>query len=238
MKLIARSLFALSLLVLTSFASHAQKVEDIIQKHMAAIGGEDVWKKVNTLHMEGGMKVNSMDIIVTINSVHMKATRQDITMMGMAGYTIITDKEGWMFMPFGGQTAPEAMTPDQVKQGKYKLDLQGDFVDYKTKGTKVDFIGKDEVEGTEVFKLKVIHKDSTEKTVFIDANNYYLIREVDKFIADGKESEVAIDYSNFQKQPSGIVFAMTMGVPQGEVSFTKVEVNAKVDESLFKAPTK
>ena len=68
----------------------------------------------------------------------------------------------------------------------------------------------------------------------MDASNYYLIREVDKFVADGKEMEVAIDFSNFQKQPNGIVFAMTMGVPQGEVNFTKVEVNVKVDDAIFK----
>lgn len=234
MKLIVRALIALSLLVSVTITSYAQKAEDIIQKHLAAIGGEDTWKKLNTLRMEGGMKANGVDVSVVINSVNMKGTRQDITVMGMSGYTITTDKEGWMYMPFGGQTAPEAMTPDQVKQGKYKLDLQGDFVDYKSKGTKVEFVGKDEVEGTEVFKLKVTHKDSTEKTVFMDASNYYLIREVDKFVADGKEMEVAIDFSNFQKQPNGIVFAMTMGVPQGEVNFTKVEVNVKVDDAIFK----
>ncbi len=234
MKLIVRALIVLSLLVSVTITSYAQKAEDIIQKHLAAIGGEDAWKKLNTLRMEGGMKANGVDVSVVINSVNMKGTRQDITVMGMSGYTITTDKEGWMYMPFGGQTAPEAMTPDQVKQGKYKLDLQGDFVDYKSKGTKVEFVGKDEVEGTEVFKLKVTHKDSTEKTVFMDASNYYLIREVDKFVADGKEMEVAIDFSNFQKQPNGIVFAMTMGVPQGEVNFTKVEVNVKVDDAIFK----
>ena len=147
MKLIVRALIVLSLLVSVTITSYAQKAEDIIQKHLAAIGGEDAWKKLNTLRMEGGMKANGVDVSVVINSVNMKGTRQDITVMGMSGYTITTDKEGWMYMPFGGQTAPEAMTPDQVKQGKYKLDLQGDFVDYKSKGTKVEFVGKDEVEG-------------------------------------------------------------------------------------------
>jgi outer membrane lipoprotein-sorting protein len=238
MKHITRSILALTILLASAFASHAQNVDEIVAKHIAAIGGADVWKNLKSYRMEGGMKIQGMDITVVVNAIHMKGSRQDITMMGMSGYSFTTDKEGWTYMPFGGQTAPEAMTPQMVKEGKNKLDLQGDFIDYKNKGTKVEFVGKDEVEGTEVFKLKVTHKDSTEKTVFIDANSYYLIRETDKIKADGKEMEASVDFSNFQKQPNGLVFPMALGTPQGEVTITKFEQNAKVDESLFKTPSK
>ena len=64
MKLIVRALIALSLLVSVTITSYAQKAEDIIQKHLAAIGGEDAWKKLNTLRMEGGMKANGVDVSV------------------------------------------------------------------------------------------------------------------------------------------------------------------------------
>lgn len=238
MKLLTRALFALSLLLATSFVSNAQILEEIIQKHIAAIGGADVWKNLKSYKMEGSVKVQGMEITVVVSAIHMKGIRQDISMMGMTGYYFNTDKEGWTFMPFGGQTAPEAMTPEEVKESKNKLDLQGDFIDYKSKGTKIDFVGKDEVEGTEVFKLKVTHKDSTEKTVFMDASTYYIIRETDKVKADGKEVEASVDFSNFQKQSNGLVFPMALGTPQGEVTITKFEQNAKVDESLFKTPSK
>ena len=91
----------------------------------------DVVHQINAI-----AKRDNMDITVVVNAIHMKGSRQDITMMGMSGYSFTTDKEGWTFMPFGGQTAPEAMTPQMVKEGRSKLDLQGDFIDYKAKGTK------------------------------------------------------------------------------------------------------
>lgn len=234
MKKIGISLCAITLMLAATTQSFAQKVDEIIQKHIVAIGGEENWKKVNTMKMEGSVSAQGMEIGVTQTIVHNKGMRQDISVMGMTGYTIMTPTEGWNFMPFGGQTEPEAMTADMVNEGKSKLDIQGDLIDYKTKGTKIDLLGKDDVEGTEVFKLKVVKKDGKEKTLFIDTKNYFVIREIEKIKADGKEMEVPVDYSNYQKQSNGIVFPMTLGTQQGEVTFKNIEINAKVDESIFK----
>ena len=64
--------------------------------------------------------------------------------------------------------------------------------------------------------------------------NYYLLREVDKVQADGKEQEIATNFSNFQKLPEGIVFPMTVETPMGPMNIKTVEINPTVDESIFK----
>jgi len=234
MKKLRTTLCTLTLVVAGSIASFAQNADEIIQKHITAIGGAEAWKKVNSIKMTGSMNAQGTEIGVTQTVAHNKGMRQDISVMGMNGYMIVTNKEGWSFMPFGGQTAPEAMTPDQVKESQDELDIQGDLIDYQAKGNKVEFVGKDDVEGTEVFKLKVTGKDGKEKTVYIDASSYFMIREVRKINADGKEMEMAIDFSNFQKQANGTMFPMTVGTPQGEVNFSKVEINSPIEDSLFK----
>ena len=234
MKLFKTSLFALTILAGT-ISTFAQTADEIIQKHLTAAGGRDSWKKVNSIRMEGKMNANGMEIEVVKTVLNKKGMRQDITLMGMTGYMILTPNEGWSFMPFGGgQTKAEPLTADQVKEMQDELDVYNELVDYKENGSKVDYIGKDDIEGTEVYKIKLVNKGGKEKTMFIDCKNYYLIREAEKVKADGKEMEMAVDFSNFKKQDIGIVFPMTVGTPQGEVTFSKLDINTTIDESIFK----
>ena len=212
----------------------AQTADEIVEKHLTAIGGKDNWKKINSVKMVGSMNANGMEIGLTSIAVNKKAMRQDIDVAGMNGYSIITSDAGWMYFPWMGQSKAEAMTPDQVKESQDQLNIQGELVDYKENGCKVEYLGKDDVEGTECHKMKFTSKEGNEKTMYFDASNYYKIREVQKIKADGKEMENIITFSNYQKQPEGVVIPMTMGTQGGEMAFKSVEINKPVDESLFK----
>jgi len=227
--------FLLSSILLLTIASHsfAQTADEIIQKNITARGGMDNVKKISSVKMSGSINANGQDIDVVMTILNNKGMRQDITIAGMANYTIITPAGGWNYFPVGGQTKPEAMTADDVKQAVDQLELQGPLVDYAAKGHKVEYVGKDQVEGTDCYKLKVTHKSGMEETVYIDASNYYLIRAVDKVKVNGKEQEATINYSNFQKLPEGIMFPMTVGSGQGDVTFKSVEMNKPVDEKIF-----
>jgi outer membrane lipoprotein-sorting protein len=227
-------LFSAILMFLSITSLRAQTADEIINKHLDAIGGKEAWKKVNSIIFTGSIMVQGMEISVVATFVHQKGTRQDISMGGMSGYSILTPTEGWSFMPFGGQQKPEALTPDQVKNGQDQLDIQGELIDYKAKGHVAEYLGKEDVEGTECFKVKLTLKSGVIKTLFFDPSTYYQIREVQKTTSDGKEVESTVNYSNFQKLPEGIVVPMSIGTPGGDVTFKKIEVNTKIDDSIFK----
>mgnify|MGYP000995824463 FL=1 len=92
----------------------AQSAEEIVNKHVEAIGGAENWKKMNSLVMEATMKAQGAEIKIVRSQIHNKAMRMDIAVMGMNGYQILTPTEGWSFMPFQGQTKAEPMTADDV----------------------------------------------------------------------------------------------------------------------------
>ena len=233
MKLIRTSAIAIVAMLVSVF-TFAQTAEEIVTKHIEAIGGAAAWKKVNSLYYEGKMTVQGAEINVTLTAVNGKGVRQNISVMGMTGYQIITPTAGWNFMPFQGQTTPEAMTADELKQAADDLDVQGKLVDYKSKGHTVEYLGKDDVEGTECFKLKITTKAGNVETVFIDPKSYYIVRSVVKRTANGQESDVPTGLSNFQKLPEGIVVPFSITLPFGEMVISKAEVNKQVDESTFK----
>lgn len=231
------ALFIMAALSVTSVK--AQTADEIINKYVEAIGGTESWKKVNSLVQSGTMTVQGMNIDLTISTLNGKGTRQDIVAMGMNNYMIVTPTEGWRFFPIQGQQAPEAMTADDIKESQDGLDVTGALVEFKVKGHTADFLGKEDVDGTECFKIKLTQKGGKVETYFIDAKTYLLLKTVSIMKANGQEAEVFTTFSNYQKLPEGISIPMSMSMPLApgmnvDLVINKVEINKPIDESIFK----
>ena len=223
--------------VLFAHFAIAQSAEEIVNKHIEAIGGAENWKKMNSLVMEATMKAQGAEIKIVRSQIHNKAMRMDIAVMGMNGYQILTPTAGWSFMPFQGQTTPDAMAPDAIKEQMDQLDLESTLCNFKEKGHTVEYLGMDDVEGTECFKLKTITKSGKTIYQFLDPNSYYIVRTISKQKAGGKEFDVQADYSNYKPVEGGYIFAHTIASQNGPIDFQKISVNTNVDERIF-SPTK
>lgn len=233
-----KAIFLFTTACLTISFSFAQTADEIISKHIAAIGGADNWKKVNSMVMSGSMSMQGAEIALTRTVLNGQGYKNEISVMGMTGYQILTPKEGWNFMPFNGQTAPEAMTADDINEGQNDLDAQGGVIDYAAKGHALEYIGKEEVDGTECHKLKMTYKNGKSETMFIDPSSYYIVKSTAVQKANGQEFEVTTTFSNYEKLPEGIVVAKSMSLPLGpgmnaDFTVSKVEVNKSIDPSLF-----
>ena len=226
--------FLLLAAIATVGFTYAQTVDEIVAKHVEAIGGLEAWKKVNSRVTTGTIKIQGAEIGVSQTVLNGKGSRQDITAMGMNGYQIVTPSAGWNFMPFQGQKAPEPITADDLKEAQDELDIQGSLVDYKTKGHTVEYLGTDDVEGVDALKLKETLKSGKVETIFLDPKTYYIIRVIAKQKANGKEVDVTTNLSNYQKLPEGIMVPWSIGLPFGEMVISKVEINKPVDENIFK----
>ena len=62
-------------------------------------------------------------------------------------------------MPFMGKKDPDLMPAEQRDEMVDDADIDGPLLDYAQKGTKVEFLGKDKLEGTDVYKLKVTSEE-------------------------------------------------------------------------------
>lgn len=232
-----KTLHLLSISFLAGFMnlnSFSQNIDDIVNKHIAAIGGRDNWAKIKTLRTESTMKAQGADIKFVTVQIDKKALRSDIYVMGMVGFNIINTTEGWNYAPWAGQTKSEAMTADDVKNSQDNLEIQDKFLTYKEKGKKLDYYGMDDIDGTECFKLKMTDKDGKETTFYIDPENYLVIKETTKVQANGQESENSSFYSDYKKLEEGIVFPMSVSSGWSEIQTTKLDINPKIDESIFK----
>ncbi len=226
--------FVTVLACIASVSSFSQSLDEIVSKHIEAIGGKDNWEKIKTMKMEGLMKMQGSEIKISILMVDDKATRQNITVMGMTGYSIITTTEGWSFMPFQGQTKPEPITAEDLKISQDQLNIQEPFIGYAELGKKIEYLGKEDIDGTECFKIKLTDKNDQVITYYIDPENYYIVKQVGKVKSNGKEFENTVSFGNYKKLDEGIVYPMTMGGGFGETEIVKLEINTPIDESEFK----
>ena len=223
----------------TSVSAYAQTVDEIVDKHVTAMGGLDKLKGVTSLVTERSLSVQGMEIPTKTTILVGKAMRTESSVMGNSMIQVVDGTTGWMIRPamMQGTGEPEEMPADQLKQQMGQLDPFGALVNYKDKGNKVELVGKEKVDKADAYHLKVTTKDGQVMDEYIDATTN-LVSKV-KTTMNGQEGEIS--FSDY-KAVDGIPFANTLDIssPQGALTMvtTKITVNPKVDETIFKKPAK
>jgi outer membrane lipoprotein-sorting protein len=227
-------------------AAWAQTADEIIAKNIEAKGGRDKMKSVQSIRMSGKMTMGGgMEAPVVMEMARPNKLRMEFTFQGMTGIQAYDGKTGWMVMPFMGKKDPEPIAGDDLKQVEDQADIDGMLVDYKDKGHQVEYLGKDEVEGTAVHKLKVTKKSGDTVTLFLDADSFLEIKAEGKTKVRGQEMEGETTFGDY-KEVGGMVFAHSIqskpkGAPAGAgmtISIDKIEINPDLPASRFDMPAK
>lgn len=228
------SLFTLGMVI--SMISFAQSLEEIINKHIEAIGGRENWLNVQTMRQEASLNVQGTEIPVVITIVHGKAYKQEFSVMGMSGYSIITPTGGWNLNPLAGQTKAEPISADELKLGKDQLDITGDFINFTEKEHTVELLEKETVNGVTCHTIKLTRKSGISVTYFLDPSSYMVVRSSTRAYANGQEVTAVVNMSNYQKLPEGIVVPFTVenNLIPAPINFTKFVVNGQVDDKVFR----
>ena len=225
--------------VLLSSGAYAQTVDEIVDKHVAALGGLEKLNAVTNITTERSLAVNGMEIPSKTILVVGKSIRTESTVMGNSMLQVYDGGKGWMVMPtmMGGTGEPQDMPADQLKQTVSQLDPFGALVNYKEKGNKVELVGKEKSDKKDVYHLKVMTKEGQALEEYLDATTF-LVSKV-KTTANGQDIEIG--FSDY-KEVDGVKFPNTMDMTSqmGPLTFitNKVIVNSKIDEAVFKKPMK
>ena len=224
-----------------SMALKAQTADEIVNKHIDAIGGKDKVASVKTLSVESTMEVMGNEAPSTTLIVNGMGYKSETDFNGQKIITCITDKGGWSLNPMMGQTAPEALPAEQTKASQSQLQIGGPLFNYASKGNMVELVGREDVGGVSAYKLKCTTKDSVVTTYFIDPNTYYVVKAIASSNVPGQEGETIITFSDYKKTDFGYVFPMGQQItlPQGitlNITHKKVEVNKEIDPKVFEMP--
>ncbi|MCD4737054.1 MAG: outer membrane lipoprotein-sorting protein, partial [Bacteroidales bacterium] len=141
-----------------------------------------------------------------------------------------------------GTTEPQDITGFDLKSLKEQADMDDKLFNWKEKGYKVELLGKEDMEGTEVYKIKLVDDEGDEYTHFIDAENYIDLKTVTKLKFGDQTQESETYYSNYE-MIDGIAFPFSIenhmnGQMVSQINIEEVKMNVGVDDSIFNKPTK
>lgn len=247
MKLSKITIIALSFLFIGN-PVFSQTVDDVINKYIKQIGGVEKWKAVKTMKTTAKVKVQGMDLPLTITQ---KAPNM------MKGSVVFQGKE--MVQPgFDGKTAwstnfmtmkPEKSDDETSKNSIDESQMLDPFIDYAARGYKASLEGSETVEGTDCHKVKLVRKpifvdgkeEINESFYFFDKENNVpiLVRQTSKK-GQAKGSVVETVLSDYQ-EVNGLFLPFSMTIKyNGQVGQSivteKVEFNVDVDDKIFAFP--
>ena len=230
--LLAVSLFSVSFV-------NAQTVDEIVTKHVTALGGADKLKTVNTIVAERVIAVQGMEIPSKSVVVVGKSVRNESTVMGNSMVQVVNMDKGWKIMPamMGGSGEPEDMKPEEVKPMLGQLDPFGALFNYQEKGNKVEFVANEKVDKKDVIHLKITSKDGIVIDEYLDAKTYLVYKVVTN--VNGQAGELIF---NSYKDIDGIKFPDSMDISSQMGVLTmitnKTIINGVVDQQVFAKPNK
>jgi hypothetical protein len=233
-----RSVLAGVLLLSTAFV-HAQTAEEVVNKHIAAIGGREMLKNIKSQVVESSISVMGSDLTSTSTLLVGKGFKNVADFNGQEIIQCITPTGGWMINPLAGQTDPQPIPEDQLKEAQSALEVGGGLLNYKEKGSKIELAGNEKVEGVNAIKLKLTSKDNKESFYFFDPATYYLIKHEASVNANGQDMTMTSLFSNYKKTDIGYVVPFTTVRNQGfemTITVNKVVFNQEIDPKIFEMP--
>jgi len=237
----AGALIAAALLVATSV--QAMTADELVNKNLAAIGGADKLAAIKTLRVEGRMLLGDGTEIAAVQSFKRpNAYRFEGTLQGLTLVQAYDGKEAWRISPFQGRKDPERSSADDAKSLAERADFEGAFINAAAKGNKLEYLGIEDVDGTNAHKLKVTLKNGDVEYVFFDPDAFLVIRTLQQRLVRGVEQREETDFSDYEKiEGVYLPFAASAGTPgdTNKTKFTveKAEANPPLDAAQFAFPT-
>jgi outer membrane lipoprotein-sorting protein len=240
--MLRKCLLSLMALAALAWPAAAQNVDEIIAKNIQAHGGLEKLKAVKAMRMTGKISLGQgLEAPAVIEQKRPNSFRLELTLQGLTLVQAYDGKAGWQIIPFGGKKDPEPMGEDELKAAAEQADFDGPLVEYKEKGHQVELLGKEQVEGTDTYKLKVTLKNGDVRYLYLDTDSYLEIKSEGKRTVRGTEVEGETAIGDY-KEVGGLLLphsieAGAKGVPQKQkITIEKVELNPTIDDSRFKMP--
>jgi outer membrane lipoprotein-sorting protein len=234
------AVLVVSMLVISTWA-FAQTADELINKNIQAHGGLEKLKAIKSVKMTGKMSMEGgMEAPFTFQKKRPDKIRIEFTLQGLTGIQAYDGATAWQLMPFMGSKDPQKMPEDEKKDIIEQADFDGPLVDYKAKGNTVEYVGKEDVEGTEAHKLKLTLKNGNIRYLFLDPETGLEIKATAMIKREGVEASVDSFFGEY-KEVNGVLFPFAIeqkiqGKPGPQFSVQNVELDVDLADSMFVMP--
>jgi hypothetical protein len=234
--------WGLAVLVLAAASAQAVTVDELVAKNLAARGGAEKMRAIKTMKAEGKLLYGEQfELGFAQYQKAPQSIRTEASIQGLTAVQAWDGKEGWQISPFQGRKDPEKLSADDAKGLADDAPIGGPLLDWQGRGSKVDYLGTEDVDGTEAHKLKVVLKNGDVEYVYLDPDHFLEIRIVTQRSVRGTQVETIADYGDYE-QIEGVYFPFSISAENkadGNRTQTTIEhaqVNVELDDARFAFP--
>lgn len=167
----------LVLLTGLSLILHAQDLDAVINKNLAARGGADALRQLKSLRVYGQIQGPAMGMAFSY-AVHEENVRLEYAMGEHHIIMILTGKEGWQLNPMTG-SEPMQIGAKETDFLREMADIAGPLLDWRGKNHRIEPVGPVTVNGVEAYQLELFTNFGHHKTFYLDGKSGLVWRIVE-----------------------------------------------------------
>jgi hypothetical protein len=221
--------------------------EQIVEKNVAARGGLEAWRGIQTMVWVGRIESPSSPDPLLPFSLQQKRpnrTHFEINTMGQKTVRVFDGTRGWNARPGKNGAALDVrpFTAAEVKFARAAQGIDGPLIDYAAKGTVVTLVGIEKIEGRRNYRLNVRLASGETSDVWIDAQTFLDTRfDRTTYTAQGQPAIISVLYHDY-KTVEGLVMPAVLEIGAGskkvpdKMIIEKIALNPPLDANTFTRP--
>ena len=222
--------------------------DEIVRRHVEALGGEDALRALTTLKKTGTYVYNGHEHPIVSYHKTGKRSREEIEGLrlwaaqfaegnvvrrGTNGSAVWLEdpsrEERWLEIP----ERREALTLEDA-------DLHGSIVDYAAKGHRITYEGMGELDGTSAHRVRIHLASGPEQLLYFDPDTFLLLgKEIEGEQRDDLELPRRWFYDDY-RAVGGVQVPFWVFVEEPiftrEYTYDAIEANVPLEDSLFEPP--
>ena len=232
-------------LLLCPQAARAESGADLVAKNLAARGGAEKLAAISTIAFTGKL-VYPGDFELTYKEMRRRkdgAARYEQSVEGLTLVQGFDGKTGWRINPFEGRRDAEQMTVDDTRALADDATIDGPLLSAKAAGSTVTYLGREDFEGTDAYKLRVVKPSGVEYTYFLDPDTYLEIKVIETRKLRGARQVTVSELGDYELV-DGVYFPFSVeSGPLGSIAaahqqllIDHAEANVPAADTLFSMP--
>jgi hypothetical protein len=224
----------------------AESSSELVAKNLEARGGAEKMAAIKSVRLTGELRFPG-DFRLAFSELRERrepggcAVRIEATIQGLTLIQAYDGKIGWRVNPFQGRKDAEKMGGDEARALADECQVDGALLAAHAGGNKVDYLGHEDVDGTDAFKLRVAQSDGDEFTYYLDPDTYLEIKMLERRTVRGSEQETEYEIGDYERV-AGVYFPFS--IAQGPknsrdkqvTTIDKGEANVEIAQGVFDFP--
>lgn len=227
-------------MLLASVPVKSQSADEILKRHVKAIGGEKALRAIQSLRLEGTASGGSAANTASDRPFLWMTRKPDLFYLEIRApegpiIEAYNGRTGWCEDPSGGVRSLPG--PEQSRARATALFRNDHFLNYRKEKTRVRLLTRDTADGRQTYVLEMITRAGIQRRLWFDAASYLLLKE-EQNRTDGREEIFYGDYRPVDGVLEPFHIVIRRGATIWDARVTIAKHNSEVEPAAFQFPSR